>query len=352
MFVKLSPTATDDQIDAVCEKITSAPGVALQARVDQGAKHNIVSVIGTVNGGCEMLMAQLQAMDGVDGVTRIGKPYQIAARKAPEQKTVVDVGHGTTIGGHTLALVAGPCSIESYEQLSTIAHHVKASGAQILRGGAFKPRTAPRAFEGLGVEGLKMLDAVGKEQDMSTQTEVMEPDKVELVASWADILQIGARNMQNFNLLKAVGDTKHPVVLKRGPAASVDEWLCAAEHILDRGNNNVILCARGIVGIDKQHTRNTSDVVDMRVAQKLSHLPMMWDPSHAVGKPDLIPDAALAGVGQGIDALHIEVHHDPTNAKTDGQQALRPHEYDLLVRRAQVIHDARKQAMQLVANES
>lgn len=328
-----------DDVEAICRRVARVGD--LTPVVENGETYTVVAVIGDINGRCETLISQLGAMSGVAEVRRIGKKYQLAARKHADQQTIVAVGHGVQIGSEKLAIVGGPCSIESEEQLRTIALAVRDAGAHILRGGAFKPRTSPRDFQGLGDDGLKILHDVGGELGMPTQTEVMAPHQVDTVADYADILQIGTRNMQNYDLLKAVGETRRPVVLKRGMSAKIPEWLCAAEYILDRGNPNVILCERGIRTFDDTMTRNTADVAAIPVLRSESHLPVMFDPSHAVGKTTPIPDVALAGVAAGADALHIEVHHNPAEAFSDGQQSLRPEEFALLVQQMHIMREAR-----------
>lgn len=344
MIVKLAG-ASEAQIQTVCDRITQEPG--LTPHIERGVALTVIAVIGNVNGRCQILLDQLQSMPGVTEVQRIGKPYQLAALKDDRLRTVVDVGNGVRIGnGEPLAIVAGPCSIESEVQLRTIAQAVRAAGGTILRGGAYKPRTAPRCFEGLGEDGLKMLRDIGVELDMPTQTEVMRPDLVELVAEHASILQVGARNMQNFDLLKAVGDVRKPVVLKRGLAATIDDLLCAAEHILDRGNPNVILCERGIKTFE-DHTRNTATIASIPAIHGLSHLPVMFDPSHGVGKRQWIPDVAIAGVAAGADSLHLEVHHQPEKALSDGPQSLLPDQFALLVQQMRIIEEARNQCLAL-----
>ncbi|PIQ76880.1 3-deoxy-7-phosphoheptulonate synthase [Candidatus Peregrinibacteria bacterium CG10_big_fil_rev_8_21_14_0_10_49_24] len=345
MLVKFERDHTPDQVEAVCSKIASVEG--LRPDVDIGAVHTIITVVGEINGRCETLMHQIQAMPGVAAAERIGRPYQLAARKDSSQHTVVDVGNGIEIGGGKLAIVAGPCSIESEEQLRTIAEGVSRAGAHILRGGAFKPRTNPRSFEGLKEDGLKMLRDIGGEFGMPTQTEVMEPGKVDVVADHADILQIGTRNMQNYDLLKAVGQTRKPVVLKRGMSAKIPEWLSAAEYILDGGNKNVILCERGIRTFDDTMTRNTADVAAIPVLKHESHLPTMFDPSHAVGKTRLVSDVALAGVAAGADSIHVEVHHKPEEALSDGQQSLRIDQFEALMQEIQIMEEARRRIVQM-----
>lgn len=340
MLITLKPDHTDGDLKEVHEKILGQEG--LRPHVEQGVKHTIITVVGQINGRFETLMQQLESMSGVASVTRIGKDYQMVAKKGSDHKSTVDVGNDVKIGNGELVIVAGPCSIEYEQQLRTIAESVKEAGAHILRGGAFKPRTSPRNFEGLGEDALKMLRDIGGENNMPTQTEVMTPSKVDLVADYTDILQIGTRNMQNFDLLKAVGETRKPTVLKRGMSATITEWLCAAEYLLEGGNNNVILCERGIRTFDTTKTRNTTDIAAIPVLREETHLPNMFDPSHGVGKRNLIPDVALAGVAAGADSIHLEVHNDPANALSDGPQALLPEQFAKLVRQMQIMHEARK----------
>jgi 3-deoxy-7-phosphoheptulonate synthase len=239
---------------------------------------------------------------------------------------VFDLGHGVSIGGGSLILIAGPCAIESEEVLREIAELVRAAGANVLRGGAFKPRTSPYSFQGMGEDGLKILQTVGAELGMPTVTEVMDPRQVGLVDQYADMLQIGARNMQNFNLLKEIGQTNKPVLLKRGMSATVQDLLMSAEYILAHGNRQVILCERGIRSFDSS-TRNLLDLAMVPNVKGLSHLPVVVDPSHATGRPDLIPAMALAAVAAGADGVHIEVHNCPEQALSDGQQALLPQQF-------------------------
>lgn len=348
MLVKLQPGCSNQQIAAVCEKIN---GQGLRAHIETGVTRAIVTVIGKVNGGFQVLREQLESMVGVEGVEQISKPYKLAARKDASQKTIVPIGHDLKMGGDQLIIVAGPCSIESEHQLRTIAVSVHRSGAHVLRGGAFKPRTNPREFEGLKEDGLKMLRDIGGELGMPTQTEVMEPYDVEMVSEYADILQVGARNAQNFPLLKAVGQTRKPVVLKRGAAATYEEALGAAEYVLDGGNPNVILCERGIRTFNTI-TRNTADIAAIPVFQHESHLPIMFDPSHGVGRRHLIPNVALAGVAAGADSLHLETHHKPEEALSDGPQSLRLDQFAVLMAQVRLMNEARRQCNALKMNLS
>jgi 3-deoxy-7-phosphoheptulonate synthase len=257
------------------------------------------------------------------------KPFKLASREFSRQDSVVYVGK-VRIGGGSLAMIAGPCAVESYDVMDAIAKYVKAGGANILRGGAFKPRTSPYAFQGMGEDGLKILRDVGDKYDLPVVTEVMDPRQVSLVEKWADMFQIGARNMQNFDLLKEVGRTRTPVLLKRGMSATVKDLLMSAEYVLAQGNRRVILCERGVRTFEDS-TRNTLDLSIVPNVQGLSHLPIIVDPSHATGRPDLIPAMARAAVASGCDGVHIEVHSCPEKALSDGPQALLPRQYAQLM---------------------
>jgi 3-deoxy-7-phosphoheptulonate synthase len=252
-------------------------------------------------------------------------PCKLASSEAHPEPSIVDVA-GVKIGGGNLAMIAGPCAVESAERMDTIAGAIKAAGANILRGGAFKPRTSPYAYQGMGEDGLKILRDTGNKHDLPIVTEVMDPRRVELVERYADMIQIGARNMQNFVLLTEVGQTRKPVLLKRGMSATIVDLLMSAEYILSQGNPNVVLCERGVKGFDNS-TRNLYDVAAVPAAKGLSHLPIIVDPSHATGRPDLIPACALAGIAAGADGVHIEVHDCPEQALSDGPQALLPEQY-------------------------
>jgi 3-deoxy-7-phosphoheptulonate synthase len=269
--------------------------------------------------------APLAAIPGVAEVIPVLPPYKLASREAHPEPSVVDVA-GVKFGGGFLGMIAGPCAIESYDRLDQIATAIKAAGANVLRGGAFKPRTSPYAYQGMGEDGLKILRDVGDKHAMPVVTEVMDPRYVEMVEKYADMIQVGARNMQNFSLLTEVGKSKKPVLLKRGMSATVVDLLMSAEYILSQGNANVVLCERGVKGFDTA-TRNLFDVAAVPTTKGLSHLPIIVDPSHATGRPDLIPACALAGVAAGADGVHIEVHNCPEQAMSDGPQALLPEQY-------------------------
>ncbi len=269
----------------------------------------------------EPLCAALAVMPGVDHVTHISRPYKLASREFYAQSSVFSVGE-VTFGTDEIIVMAGPCAIESETQLRAAARGVKSAGARVLRGGAFKPRTSPYAFQGLGREGLEMLRQVASDEGLLTVTEVVDTAEVEVVVGCTDIIQIGARNMQNFPLLIAVGETKCPVLLKRGPGASIDEWLLSAEYCLSRGANRIILCERGVHPLDRAYTRNTLDISAIPVVKEISHLPLAIDPSHATGNARYVPALSRAAVAAGADALLIEVHPDPVCALCDGPQSL------------------------------
>ncbi len=323
MIVVMKIGASQEQINGVVRKIEQA---GLRAHISEGVDHTVIGVIGKI---FLELRDSLESLPGVDQVIIVSKPYKLASREFHPLDTVVKV-KDVAIGGNEIVVMAGPCAIESEEQLMATAQAVKAAGATILRGGAFKPRTSPYDFRGLGEMGLKILAEIGKEYKMPVITEVMSPDQVELIAKYADILQIGARNMQNFILLDEVGKTKKPVLLKRGLSSTIQEWLLAAEYILNQGNEQVILCERGIRTFET-HTRNTMDISSIPIIEKVSHLPIIADPSHATGKWELVPPMALAAVAAGADGLLIEVHPNPDSALADGPQSLNFESFRLLM---------------------
>jgi len=329
VIIILKPGVTDEQIDHVIRRVES---LGLKAHLSRGTYRTIVGVIGD-----ESLLqsAPLRAIPGVAEVIPVLPPYKLASNEAHPEPSIVDVS-GVKIGGGNLAMIAGPCAIEGAERMDIIAAAVSQAGANILRGGAFKPRTSPYAYQGMGEEGLKILRDAGDKYGMPVVTEVMDPRRVELVERYADMIQIGARNMQNFSLLTEVGNTKKPVLLKRGMSATVVDLLMSAEYILSRGNPNVVLCERGIKSFDNA-TRNLFDVAAVPACKGLSHLPIIVDPSHATGRPDLIPACALAGVAAGADGVHIEVHNCPEQAMSDGPQALLPEQYAELAEQIRAI---------------
>ncbi len=325
MILILHPDITQSQIDHIHERIAA---IGSRPHVSQGEQRTIIGVIG--DEGKPQIEA-FASMPGVERVLPILKPYKLASREMRKADTVVSVGNVKIGGGH-FAMIAGPCAVESKQGLDAIAKAVKAAGADILRGGAFKPRTSPYSFQGLGQQGLEILREVGDAHDMPVVTEVMDPRQVALVEQWADMFQVGARNMQNFDLLKEIGQTRKPVLLKRGMSATVKDLLMSAEYLLAEGNSQVVLCERGVRSFEDS-TRNMLDLSAVPNVKGLSHLPIIVDPSHATGRRDLIPAMALASVAAGADGVHIEVHDCPEKALSDGPQALLPDAFaSLMVR--------------------
>ncbi len=327
MIIVLRPDATDEHIDHILERIRD---LGFKPHVSRGEKRTLIGVIGDED---KLQAEPLQAIPGVEQVLPILKPFKLASREFHAADTVVEVERpGATtvrIGGGHLALIAGPCAVEGEAILDDIAGQVKAAGANLLRGGAFKPRTSPYSFQGLGEEGLRILRDVGHQHGLPVVTEVMDPRQVPLVDRYTDMFQIGARNMQNFDLLKEVGQTRKPVLLKRGMSATVKDMLMSAEYILSEGNPDVVLCERGVRSFEDS-TRNMMDLSAVPNVKGQSHLPIIVDPSHATGRPDLIPAMARAGLAAGADGVHIEVHSCPEKALSDGPQALLPNQYAAL----------------------
>src|ERR1700676_4688410 len=324
MIIVLRPDSTPEQIDHVVDRIQE---LGFKPHPTRGEPRTIMGVIGDEN---KLQAEPLSALPGVEQVLPILKPFKLASREFKPADTVVNVA-GVRIGGGSLAMIAGPCAVESAEVLDEIAARVKDAGANILRGGAFKPRTSPYSFQGLGEKGLKILREVGDKHDLPVVTEVMDPRQVEMVNHYADMFQIGARNMQNFDLLKEVGQTRKPVLLKRGMSATVKDMLMSAEYILSEGNPDVVLCERGVRSFEDS-TRNMLDLSAVPNVKGQSHLPIIVDPSHATGRPDLIPAMARAAVAAGADGVHIEVHSCPEKALSDGPQALLPVQYAALMK--------------------
>ena len=291
-----------------------------------GANLTIFGVIGDTSA---IDPRQILVSDWVEKVMRVQEPFKRANRMFHPDDSIIDVA-GVKVGGGNFTVIAGPCSIETQEQMDTVAAAVKQSGAAMLRGGAFKPRTSPYSFQGLGDKGLDMLREAGRKQHLPIVTEIMSADKIEEFLDKVDLIQVGARNMQNFALLKELGKTKKPILLKRGMSATIEEWLMAAEYIMSEGNENVILCERGIRTFET-YTRNTLDLSAIPAVKKLSHLPVLVDPSHAAGKWWMVEPLALAAMAVGADGLEIEVHNDPENALCDGAQSLKPERFDVLM---------------------
>lgn len=300
----------------------------MQAHVSKGTDRTVIGIIGQFE---PTLAEQLRSMKGIEDVVRISKSYKLASRDFHPEDTVIEI-KGVKIGGEELVVMGGPCAVENAQQIDEIAAIVKAAGGQILRGGAFKPRTGPYSFQGIGVEGLEMMAEAGRKHGLLTITEVMTPEYVDIIAEYADILQIGTRNMQNFDLLRKVGTTQKPVLLKRGFSATYDELLNAAEYILAGGNPNVMLCERGIRTFET-YTRNTLDLTAIPVLHQLSHLPVIADPSHGTGRRELVETMSKASVAAGADGLIIEMHTDPDNSMTgDGVQSLFPDQFSNLLK--------------------
>jgi 3-deoxy-7-phosphoheptulonate synthase len=317
MLVAMSVGATEEELENVRSVIRSE---GLTPHESHGMERVVIGVVGNVGARKERVMNRLQALPGVASVTPISGPFKLASREFHPEDTIVRVGH-VAVGDGTLTVMAGPCSVESREQLLTTADAVKAAGGDILRGGAFKPRTSPYSFQGLGEEGLLYLAEARERTGLPVITEVMESRDVDLVAQHADILQIGARNMQNFSLLTTVGKAGKPVMLKRGLSATIEEWLMSAEYILSTGNPDVILCERGIRTFETA-TRNTFDLTAVPLLHHLTHLPVVADPSHATGKRWLVRPMALAAVATGADGIMVEIHPNPDEAWSDGEQSL------------------------------
>ena len=332
MIIVLRPDATKKQIDHLIDKVKK---LGLKPMISKGVERTIIGVIGEE----DVLRVQpLEAFPGVEKVMPILKPYKLVSREFKSENSIIDVD-GVKIGGKKIAVMAGPCSVESFEMLLEVGKKVKKAGATILRGGAFKPRSSPYSFQGLGEEGLKFLKDVKKETGMKIVTEVMDTRDVRMVEKYADILQVGARNMQNFNLIKEVGISKKPVLLKRGMSATVKEFLMSAEYVLAAGNFNCILCERGIRTFEDA-TRFTLDLNAVPLIKQLSHLPVVVDPSHGTGKWDLVEPMAKAAIAAGADGLMIEVHPNPEEALSDGEQSLVPRRFEDMMKELKLIAKA------------
>ena len=332
MIVVMKRGATRAQIANVTARIEQ---LGCRVQISAGEEHTTIGVIGN---GRPLDREQIERMDGVERTMPVLRPFKLASRDFHPQDTVVPV-NGVTVGGRQLIVMAGPCAVESYDQLLETARAVKEAGAHVLRGGVFKPRTSPYSFQGLGEEGLRFLAAVSEEIGLPVVTEVMDPQQVPLVTIYADILQIGARNMQNYALLHTVGQAQRPVLLKRGMMSTIEELLMAAEYILSHGNDRVILCERGIRTFEK-YTRNTLDISAVPLLKQLSHLPVVVDPSHAAGKRELVEPLSQAAVAAGADGLLIEVHPHPEEALSDGAQSLEPERFAKLMRSLRPVAEA------------
>ena len=331
MIVVMSERATEAQIDVVIARLIEC---GMDVHRSSGATRTVIGVVGT--GKVEKEMVEM--FDGVHEVLRISEPYKRASRTYRPENSVVTID-GVRMGGDEVIVMAGPCSAETEEQCQASAAAVKRAGAKVLRGGAFKPRSSPYSFQGLGEPGLQMLRRAADDHGLKLITEVMDVSQIELIARYCDIFQLGARNMQNFTLLRELGHTRKPVLLKRGISATIEEWLLSSEYILDGGNNDVILCERGIRTFETA-TRNTFDISAIPVVKKLSHLPVIADPSHGGGRRDMVAQLARAAVAAGADGLIIEVHNDPDHALSDGAQSMFPTQFDLLMAELRIIAPA------------
>ncbi|GAB5045755.1 3-deoxy-7-phosphoheptulonate synthase [Thermodesulfovibrio sp. TK110] len=315
MVIVMKPEATEEQLREVISKIEE---LGYKPHVIYGATRNVIGAVGDERG--KFILQSLESLDGVEAVIPILKPYKLASKEVKKDKTVIKVGD-VSIGGKEIVIIAGPCAVENEDQIINTAKTVKSMGAHILRGGAYKPRTSPYSFQGLGKEGLELLKKAGEIARMPVVTEVVNPEHVDLVCEYVDILQIGTRNAQNFELLKRVGQVQKPVILKRGMSMTIKEWLMSAEYILSEGNRNVILCERGIRTFETA-TRNTLDLSAIAVLKEETHLPVIVDPSHATGYAKYVPSMSYAAVAAGADGLMIEVHPQPEKAFSDGPQSL------------------------------
>lgn len=332
MIVKVKTHASKESIDRLLDHLKES-GFDIHPSIGQNT-----TLYGVIGDTAAYDARKLDAFEAVDSVVRIQSPYKQVGRMIHPEDSIINVG-GVIFGGDEVPIIAGPCSIESAEQLDIIAQAVKQSGAKVLRGGAFKPRTSPYSYQGMGEEGLQLLQATGKKYGMPTVSELLDARDLPLFDQYVDLIQIGARNMQNFALLKELGKTNKPILLKRGFSNTIEEWLMSAEYIYAGGNPNIILCERGIRTFEKA-TRSTLDVSSVPVVKKASHLPVIVDPSHAAGKWDLVPALSYAGIAAGADGLIIEVHHDPENAMSDGAQSLKPNTFDDTMKKVRMIVQA------------
>ena len=333
MIIVLKSGASDGEVAAVCHRIQS---MGYHPHTIRGEVRTVIGAVGDDRG--KERLRSLESLEVVETVTPILQPFKLASREVKRESTVVPIGKAS-VGGERLAVMAGPCSVESREQVLEVAVRVKAAGAAVLRGGAFKPRTSPYSFQGLEEEGLKYLAEARRETGLPIVTEVMEPDKVDIVAEHSDVLQIGARNVQNFSLLRRVAETRKPVLLKRGMSTTIQEWLLSAEYVLAGGNPHVILCERGIRTFEPS-TRFTLDLNALPVVKKLTHLPIVVDPSHGTGHWEYVESMALAAVAAGADGLIIEVHPRPEEALSDGPQSLKPERFARLMARVRKVAEA------------
>jgi len=333
MVIIMHEGATDEQIQHVIDRVIAS---GFDVHRSTGASHTVLGAVGVHR---DFDHRDFELLEGVREVVRITQPFKLASRQFKPQGTIIDLGRGVKIGGSEIDVAAGPCSVESREQILSIAESVSKAGARILRGGAFKPRTSPYAFQGLGEKGLQWMREAADKFQLFVVSEVMDPSQIQMMGAYVDIFQVGARNMQNYFLLRALGEVQKPVLLKRGMSATIEELLLSAEYILSGGNYNVVLCERGIRTFETA-TRNTLDIAAIPVIQKLSHLPIFADPSHGTGRRDKVPPMARAAVAAGADGLLIEVHNDPDHALSDGAQSLYPTHFAQLMGELRIIAPA------------
>ncbi|MCI0468835.1 MAG: 3-deoxy-7-phosphoheptulonate synthase [Nitrospirae bacterium] len=334
-IIVMKPDVSEDVLKHVTKRLE---GKGLKTQVSRGTERVIVGVIGDTSKVTEDEENAIRAMDGVENVVRILKPYKLASLEFKKQRTLINV-RGVIIGEKKIPVMAGPCAVENKATLIGIAEKIKEAGASFLRGGAFKPRTSPYTFQGLGEEGLEYLAEAREKTGLPVVTEIMDPRDLDVIVKYTDIIQIGARNMQNFRLLLEVGSVKKPVLLKRGLSSTIKEWLMSAEYIMSRGNEDVMLCERGIRTFETA-TRNTLDLSAVPLLKQLTHLPVVVDPSHGVGRWDLVPPMAKAAVAAGADALIIEVHTNPEEALSDGEQSLKPDIFAKLMKELRLVAHA------------
>jgi 3-deoxy-7-phosphoheptulonate synthase len=335
MIVNMATNATEEQIDHVVVRIKEC---GCQAHLSRGEERTVIGVVGRSEQHQSELEALLAA-PGVEEIIRITHPFKLASRNFRPEGSIVELGKGVSIGGAEVIVAAGPCAVESAEQIGEIAERVARAGARLLRGGAFKPRSSPYSFQGLGEQGLKLLREAADKNGLLVVSEVMDPSQIEMMLSYVDVMQVGARNMQNYYLLRALGEGSKPVLLKRGMSATIEELLLSAEYIMSGGNYNVMLCERGIRTFDT-YMRNTMDIAAIPVIKHLSHLPVVADPSHGTGRRDKVPPMARAAVAAGADGLLIEVHQDPERALSDGAQSMYPEHFAQLMDEMRVIAPA------------
>jgi 3-deoxy-7-phosphoheptulonate synthase len=333
MVVVMQEGATEAQIQSAINKLME---MGFDIHRSTGARQTVLGAVGAI---VDFDTRNIELLEGVSEVVRISAPYKLASRHFRPEGSVVQLGKGVAVGGQQIVMMAGPCSVESPEQIETVAAFVAKHGAQVLRGGAFKPRTSPYSFQGMGLKGLQLLRAAADAHGLLVVSEVMDLTQIPMVMDYVDVLQVGARNMQNYNLLKEVGKVAKPVLLKRGIAATLEELLLSAEYIMMGGNYNVVLCERGIRTFES-YTRNTLDISAIPVIKKLSHLPIIVDPSHGTGRRDKVPPMARAAVAAGADGLLIEVHNDPEKALSDGAQSLYPEQFERLIQELRMIAPA------------